>query len=393
MTLATEQPAAPRLTAWIVDPIGYSGLIYYDLSLATALGSQDVDVTLVTCDTRIGGLKGRVPELLVFRGTARGSRPVRGARHAVSLVRLAALALRRRPSVMHWQYLAVVPLDALVISLLHRAGIRQVYTAHEVEPWRAGRIVGRTMQFLYRSVDAVVVHHEADVAEVRQTAGRRSLPVAVIAHGSFELFARPEQTASDARDVLGLPLEAPIALFFGSLRDGKGLDDLIEAWPAVIARVPDALLLICGKPSRQVTRDWVVSAIQHAEIAGSVRARLEQVDTATANACYRASDVVVLPYREITTSGVLRYAWSSARPVIATSVGEHRNLVDPGVGVLVPPHDPAALALAIAAMLSDRTAAREMGLAALAKARRDLSWSVAASDTRSLYRSITAQAD
>src|SRR5256886_14320722 len=62
---------------------------------------------------------------------------------------------------------------------------------------------------------------------------------------------------------------------------------------------------------------------------------------------FAAADVVLAPYRIEAQSGVALTAFHFARPVIATRVGGLPEIVDGNNGILIPPEDPAALALAV----------------------------------------------
>jgi glycosyltransferase involved in cell wall biosynthesis len=63
---------------------------------------------------------------------------------------------------------------------------------------------------------------------------------------------------------------------------------------------------------------------------------------------FAAADVVALPYREATGSGIAQIAFGAGLPVIATRTGGLEEVVEEGVsGLLVPPRDPVALARAV----------------------------------------------
>jgi glycosyltransferase involved in cell wall biosynthesis len=199
----------------------------------------------------------------------------------------------------------------------------------------------------------------------------------------------PDLPQRDARDRLGLPSDVPIALFFGSLRPAKGLDVLLGAWPEVVRQIPQALLVVAGKPSRGPGAESLTSQVLSLGTWSGVRAELRQIDPAEANSFYRASDVVVLPYLEIGTSGVLRYAHSSARAVVASAVGEHNTWVIPGrTGCLVPPGDTRALASALVKVLVDRPGAAAMGERALELSNSQFAWSDISLATIRLYEQI-----
>ncbi|HEY3297251.1 MAG TPA: glycosyltransferase, partial [Armatimonadota bacterium] len=69
---------------------------------------------------------------------------------------------------------------------------------------------------------------------------------------------------------------------------------------------------------------------------------------------FAAADIVVLPYRSATQSGVVQVAYNFVRPVIVTEVGGLPEAVEQGkTGLLVPPEDPEALAQAIKRYFDD----------------------------------------
>jgi len=88
---------------------------------------------------------------------------------------------------------------------------------------------------------------------------------------------------------------------------------------------------------------------QAAAAGDSVRLLSRYVPDDEVEALFRAADVVVLPYRSATQSGVTHVAYALGVPVITTDVGGLAETVKPDeTGLVVPPGDPAALADAIA---------------------------------------------
>ncbi len=383
---------------WLVDPISYSGLAYYDASLVMALRATGVPVILVGSDDWL--LAGRpdisVPQLPLFRGTSTGHRALRAIRYAVSILRVVGVAMLRRPAIAHWQYTQLVAVDALAMGAMRLAGIRLVYTAHEIVPWRVERALARrALRAIYRTADRVIVHNEADADALHREFGVPSRRVRVIPHGDYALFATPELDQETARRQLQLPPSVPIALFFGTLRASKGVDVLIEAWPRVLERVPGAHLVVAGQPDRDLPARILAQLRTTArQESNALTLRLGKISDTEVSAYYRAADVVVLPYRAITTSGVLRYAYSSGRPVVATAVGEHPNWVVPGVtGELVPPGDPDSLATVLASLLRDRDRTARLGRQARRYAREQFDWARIAALTAAVYSELCSTGD
>jgi len=379
----------PRTTVWIIDPISYSGMAYSDVGQMVALQQLDVRPLLVGSDSWMLE-PAIVPRIAVFRG-AHGSRSRvrKGIAYLASLVRLLLRIARHRPDIVHWQFTELPVADLLAMVAIRVLHIRQVYTAHELLPWTARAHHRGVFALLYRVVDAVIVHSEEQRAELVRRFHVPAARIHVAPLGDYALFATPELPQPDARARLALDHDAPVALFFGTIRPSKGLEVLLDAWALVAQALPHAVLLVAGKPFKGLDTDRLTGQIGRLGIGTSVRTRFEQVSPADTNTYYRAADVVILPYHEIGTSGVLRYAYDSVRPVIATAVGEHpAHVVEGQTGRLVPPGDSVALAAALVEALGERERLRSMGEAARAYAEANFTWLAAARQLLPIYRGV-----
>jgi glycosyltransferase involved in cell wall biosynthesis len=148
-----------------------------------------------------------------------------------------------------------------------------------------------------------------------------------------------------ARKEAGLG-SGPVAVCVGRLSRQKGQDLLVEAWPEVLRRVPEAqLVLVGGGPDEEALRS-------RARVVG------EQEDV---HSWLAAADVVVQPSRWEGLAYVVLEAMASGRNVVATDVAGMREALG-DTGTIVPPEDPVRLAEAVAERLlngSPGTAARE----------------------------------
>jgi len=168
----------------------------------------------------------------------------------------------------------------------------------------------------------------------------------------YDIGAVPSR--KEARQRLGIPSDAEVLLFFGYVRRYKGLDVLIEALAIARQRRPQLRLLVAGEfyENEQKYREQIATL----GLEPYVTVVNQYIPNEAVGMYYRASDVVVLPYREATQSGILATAYTFQRPVIATAVGGLQELVIEGkTGFIVPPEDPAALAKAIEQFFEIRT--------------------------------------
>lgn len=168
--------------------------------------------------------------------------------------------------------------------------------------------------------------------------------VAIVMNGvDAELF-RPRDRAA-ARAELGLPEHAPLAVYVGNLKPEKGVLDLAAAWDRVAARMPDAMLAIVG------------GGPLHGELETRTGSTVRLVGAQPLDrvpAWMAAADVIVLPSHIEGTPNVVLEALASGRRVVATAVGGVPDLVTSAtLGRLVPPHDPEALAEALAHALRE----------------------------------------
>ncbi len=160
----------------------------------------------------------------------------------------------------------------------------------------------------------------------------------------------------------GLPVDAPLACFFGLLGPGKGVEDLIDALRRPEA-APWRLILVGGLPDDADPRAPGYARRIGEALAGlGDRVRiLGPLPPEEVSAALQAADAVVLPFKEGASwrRGSLLAALRHGRPVVTTRPGpfaapELEAAAGEGV-LLVPPGDPAALAAALARLAADPT--------------------------------------
>ncbi|OQP56025.1 glycosyl transferase family 1 [Niastella yeongjuensis] len=130
-------------------------------------------------------------------------------------------------------------------------------------------------------------------------------------------------------------------LFFGRLSPYKGIDDLLNAMPAVFREFPNEHLVIAGKTVHGFDIDG--------EVTSKYRDNITILDKHIPNEelamLIQEAKFIVCPYKDATQSGVLMTAFGLNTPVIATNVGSFPEFIRENVnGLLVPPNNPEKLA-------------------------------------------------
>jgi len=149
---------------------------------------------------------------------------------------------------------------------------------------------------------------------------------------------------------LGFQENEKIVLFFGYVRKYKGLTTLIDAMSEVLKRYPEARLLIVGEfydsPVEYVER------IKSNGLGDKVKVVQKFVPNEEVGKYYSIADVVVLPYRSATQSGILNISYGFKKPVVVTRVGSLPDDVEENkTGVVVEPDDFASVAEGICKVL------------------------------------------
>ena len=239
---------------------------------------------------------------------------------------------------------------------------RRVLLCHNVEDHEGGALRKFLAMGAFLAADGFVVHAAADRARLERLAPGR--PSVVLAHPTAALIPPPD-SREEARRKLGLSVSEPLVLFLGLVRRYKGVDLLLEAAPEIVRRTR-ATIAIVGEvfpDARELLR--------RAE-ASPVRDRIQWKDSYVSEEemtlWLAACDVVALPYRAISGSGIAARAFAAGRPVAAAAVGGLADAVEPGsTGELFPPGDSAALARAVETVLARGDDAYAPGLARAAE--------------------------
>ena len=149
----------------------------------------------------------------------------------------------------------------------------------------------------------------------------------------------------EAYEKLGLPLNTEYILFFGFIRDYKGLDLLLHAMADERVRKLNIKLVVAGEFYNNPK--YYFDLITELGIADKLVLRTEFIADADVRYYFCAADLVVQPYKNATQSGVTQICYHFDRPMLVTNVGGLPEMVPNGkVGYVVEP-EPKAIADAL----------------------------------------------
>lgn len=160
---------------------------------------------------------------------------------------------------------------------------------------------------------------------------------------TFNAFKIQNFNREEGRNQLGISGSAHVLLFFGFVREYKGLKHLINALPKVVSQLPQVKLLIVGDFNGD--KETYIRQINEQKVEDFIEIHDGYIPDREVEKYFAASDLVVLPYESATQSAVVQIAYGFEKPVIATNVGGLPEVVlDGKTGYVVEPQNSDELA-------------------------------------------------
>jgi glycosyltransferase involved in cell wall biosynthesis len=258
--------------------------------------------------------------------------------------KLLALAARSRPDVIlsYWLH----PDGAVASRLARESGVPClpiVGGSDVLVGPRSGRRA-RSIRDTLRDASAVIAVSETLRRAVMELVGARPA-VYTVCRGINPMLFRGG-TRREARERLGLAVNAPLFVWVGRMVPLKRLDILLDAWPRVVNDLPLATLALIGEGPERARH---MNRLRRHSWARSVRF-VGGLPPAHLSDWYRAADATVLCSDSEGLPNVLRESLACGTPYVATDVGGTHDLERPLPSLLVPPGDPEALALGMMAV-------------------------------------------
>jgi len=372
----------------LVDPSLFTAP--YDAALTQGLVDAGVEPTWAVRPVRPGDreeLPQRYVEPFFYRWVERAGwlpksmrSAAKGGAHAWGLLRLIWRSVQLRPDVIHFQWVVVPPLDSLAIWFLRQIA-PVVLTVHDTVPFngqRMSRWQSLGFDLPIKLSDRVIVHTKAG-REALVARGVDEQKLTVIPHGPLSLPVAPSPAARAATE------DRYTFVMFGEIKPYKGCDVAVEALgllPALLRK--QARVVIAGRPRMDLSP--LLERIQELGLSSVVEVRAWRHSEQEMADLFAEADCFVMPYLQIDASGVYFLVKSLGKWLIASQVGIFaEDLREGAQGWLLPPGNPAPLAVAIARAIVERPEARgiESGAA----------WSAIGEATRDLYQQLVRELD
>ncbi len=223
-------------------------------------------------------------------------------------------------------------------------GIKKLFLCHNVFPHERFPMDKFLTRLVLKNGDYFITQSTMDTKDLLTIKKDARYQQTVLP--TFNAFKFKGMSKEEARKELGIGKEERILLFFGFVREYKGLRHLINAMPMIREKTDKVILYIVGDFDGK--KESYVDLIKENHVEENIRIIDGYIPDNEVEKFFAAADLVVLPYESATQSGIVQIAFGFEKPVIVTDVGGLPEVVADGrTGYVVPEKNPKALAEAV----------------------------------------------
>ena len=235
--------------------------------------------------------------------------------------------LKNDPDIIHIQWLPVPFLDIILFYIFKCMGINLIYTVHNILPHERKFYHIYLYKSVYKIFDELIIHTEGNKKEFISLFGDRfSKKLNVIPHGDFgKIYLKSSGDKKNKSNGDKL-----VFLFFGLIREYKGLDVLLQALNNIKNTIDrnNVIFKIYGNPTTDFSKykDIIIKN----NLKQYLDLRLEFIPEREVADIFQSSDMLILPYKKIYQSGVALLGYTFNLPLIVSDIGGISEIVEEG---------------------------------------------------------------
>lgn len=241
--------------------------------------------------------------------------------------------------IMQWWHPYFAPCYWILESVIGKK-IQKMFICHNVFPHERFPMDRFLTKMVLKKGDSYIVHSKSDgedLLTIKPDANYKQNP-----HPTYNAFKIRNITKEQARDELGKSMDEKLLLFFGFVREYKGLKHLLNAMSEINEKLENVKLMVVGSFGED--KEDYLKLIKDNQIEGCVEVIDGYTPDNEVEKYFAACDLVVCPYESATQSGIVQIAYGFEKPVVATNVGGLPDVVkDYLTGYVVESKNPSKL--------------------------------------------------
>ena len=219
----------------------------------------------------------------------------------------------------------MAPAMGLAARIAKKSGARCIGLVHNLIPHERKPMDKFLSRYFCDAMDAFVTMSDSVLQDIRAFSPEK--PSAMCPHPLYDHYGTPV-SREEALEKLGLSKDCQYLLFFGLIRDYKGLDWLLEAFADQrLQQYPELKLIVAG--------EFYADPQKYLDAAKALGDRVilrpEFIPDDQVRYYFCAADLVVQPYKTATQSGITQIAYHFDKPMLVTRVGGLPEIVPDGI--------------------------------------------------------------
>ena len=270
------------------------------------------------------------------------------------------------------------------LIILKMIGFKLFWTLHETLPQEDEFHNDKMIRTIVSKFSDIKIFHSPAALEEANQLGFNTKNAHIIPHGNYNTSYPNKISKEKARVKLKLNRNDFVFLFFGMIKQYKGIDNLLETFEKLLQNNKKIKLIIAGECTNKQLNEMILN--YKTRYKNNILLYLHHIDDKNIQNFFNASDVVVLPFKQNTTSGSAVLAMSFGKPIIAPLLG---NIIDlpQNVGLFYNPHDSDGLLKNMSSAINKKKNLVNIGDLGLQYAK-SLSWNQIASQTKASFKQL-----
>lgn len=355
----------------IIDHVGNkAGMDYYSSSLAKGFLQSTSKCTVYS--NFIGISPDKIQYKVYFEGHTKSSALKKLYRLIKATVKSSYDARKKKSDLIILHLFSANLITLLLVLIPKLFGLKTAVISHDVSSF-SNNDNAFFQKLIYNTfADYIIVHNQFSYETLLKNVNIiNPSKVKIIKQGGYVDLIKSVKSKDYLREELGLSKNGKYILFFGQIKEVKGLDILLEA----MHKMPDDIkLIIAGKPWKNDFSKYD-NIIEKYNFQNRVVKIIRFIEDDEREKLFLVADVNVLPYRIIYQSAVLLMAMSYSLPVIASDLPANKEIIEDGKnGMLFKSEDVNDLNNQINAFFDNQQVLHDMAKQALETIQHEYSW-------------------
>ncbi len=272
-----------------------------------------------------------------------------------NIIRTARYIRSKKPDMVmiQWWHPYFAPCYLLLMRFMGRQNV--VFVCHNVFPHERFPMDKFLTRLVLKNSSHFIVHAKEEAKELERI--KPNPDYIVTPHPTYNAFRFEGMSRERAQEKLHIAPDEKILLFFGYVREYKGLKYLLHAMPQICREEEKVKLWVVGEFGAD--REDYLALIRELGMEDRVQINDAYTPDREVEKYFAAADLVVLPYISATQSGIVQIAYGFVKPVIVTNVGGLPDVVEDGkTGYIVEPENSEAIAEAVIRFFGENQADR-----------------------------------